>query len=956
MKFVKNSSNRDQILISTLNTRTLSNDAYLCEFENALDNIKFDIIGLSEVKRNGEGTIECKKFRLYYNGKTTRSKSPNDEKAASVGIVVHSKWLKNVKICKSISLRVILLILKVNKERSIGIIQAYAPTSKATDKEMDKFYQDVEKAQKEIMNCDWKIVMGDFNSKIGSRLSNECDVMGPSGYGQRNERGERLIRFCRKTELFITNTMFKKKPQQKWTWSLDLVTKNEIDFILTPNKRCVKNIEVLNNFKFETDHRMVRMTFLLDDRIERLSYKHTHRFYVDANDEAKVNRYNKELACLIRNSSKNEDDDVSTKFTKLKTTILTAAKEFKVKPNQLPIISAETREMIRMRENLRREARRDLSKKVEYYNLRKKVKKEVRRDVRNYELERIEHAINSNRCLKVAREGINKKKDVIVSLKDNNGVAQSENEKVNDIATIFYSNLFNTNLSQEVKKKVEPNLDGNEEVPAISLWDVEFALAQMKKNKACGPDDFPIDLLKICNEDVLSELVIIFNEFLKNETLPQDWLETNIVLIFKKGKKDEIKNYRPISLVSHFYKLFVKIILNEINHTLDGEQPPEQAGFRSSFSTSDHLMVVNQLIEKYNEYNKELHLAFIDYEKAFDSVEFAFMLKALTEQGVNKKYVRIIRNIYENSTAYIKTEILGKPIRILKGVKQGDPMSPKIFNSTLELIFSQLKWQSYGLVLNGRRMTNLRFADDVVLVSESKSEILQMIQDLDDASRPFGLKMNREKTKMMSNVISDDYKIKDWMIEKVEEFKYLGQLLSFSNKMSREIDARTSAAWRSFWALKKFLSSPLPMFHKRKLMNSVILPVFTYGAQTWTLTAAHERKLRAEQKAMERKLLKISLLQHISNDEIRKKTKIIDVVKKARELKWNWAGHVQRQDDSRWTKFIENWVPIDGKRSRGHQVKRWRDDIEKIGLGRWRIKAKDRETWKHLGETYVQQD
>lgn len=145
------------------------------------------------------------------------------------------------------------LIFKVTKDDSIGIVQVYAPTSKAKEEEMTLFYDDVEAAQALINDCEWKNVMGDLNSKIGSRSTHEKDVMGPFGYGTRNERGERLIRFCRKTELFIGNTLLKKRLCRNWTWSLDLQTKNEIDFILTParNKNLITNVEVLNNFTLQ---------------------------------------------------------------------------------------------------------------------------------------------------------------------------------------------------------------------------------------------------------------------------------------------------------------------------------------------------------------------------------------------------------------------------------------------------------------------------------------------------------------------------------------------------------------------------------------------------------------------------------------------------------------------------------------------------------------------------------
>jgi len=174
--------------------------------------------------------------------------------------------------------------------------------------------------------------------------------------------------------------------------------------------------------------------------------------------------------------------------------------------------------------------------------------------------------------------------------------------------------------------------------------------------------------------------------------------------------------------------------------------------------------------------------------------------------------------------------------------------------------------------------------------------------------------------------------------------------------MSKEIEARVSAAWRSFWSLKRFLLSDLPMWHKRKLMDSVILPTFTWGAQTWSLSKEHERRLQVEQRTMERRMLKLSLWDHVSNDRVRNTTKIKDVLIKARELKWDFAGHVQRMNDDRWAKRVVNWTPTNGKRSKGHQLRRWSDGIEDVGLGRWKIKANNRALWKTLRETFVHKD
>lgn len=625
-----------------------------------------------------------------------------------------------------------------------------------------------------------------------------------------------------------------------------------------------------------------------------------------------------------------------------------------IKNTKSHVITCATKRMIRERESLKKSAQKDLTLKKDYYDFRKKVKKEIRKDVRNFELMRIDEAIKNNQCLKIAREGIYPKRKYINCLKDKNGIIQTDPSEIENIVTSFYSDLYQSKNSQEESLLVQ--FSSQDFIQKIELCEIKEALKRMKFKKSCGPDNFPIDLIKICDDSVLEKIVDIFNVFLTTEEIPKEWTNSEIILIFKKGKKDEIKNYRPLSMISHLYKLFIQIIIQRIDPLLDDEQSKNQAGFRKGYSTTDHLTTLNQLIEKSKEFQQEVFIAFIDYEKAFDCVEISKLLEALEEFKIPRKYIRLLKNIYDHSTASIKLQKSSKEFNITRGVKQGDPISPKLFNAILEFIFRKLDWKEMGVKIFNEFLNNLRFADDVTLISNSENDILKMIKDLKTESEKCGLLMNKEKTKIMTNSSSKDFIIDDWKIDKVDDFRYLGQNVSFISKTDKELDTRISAAWRSFWSLKKFLLSNLPMSHKQKLMDTIILPILTYGAQTWTLTVKDENKLQAEQKAMERRILKISLIQHHTNAEIREITKIKDVLIKARELKWDWAGHTQRMEDFRWPKLLINWFPQNSKRKRGHQVKRWSDDIEKIGLGRWREKAQDRKLWKNLRETFVQLD
>lgn len=143
------------------------------------------------------------------------------------------------------------------------------------------------------------------------------------------------------------------------------------------------------------------------------------------------------------------------------------------------------------------------------------------------------------------------------------------------------------------------------------------------------------------------------------------------LLLFKKGDCTNISNYRPIRLTSNVCKIFNKLLKNRMHNSLDAAQGAEQAGFCRNHSTVDYIFTINQLIEKSNEYNLGLHILFIDYEKAFDSVNLKYLWKALKRQGIQAKFIRILQEMYDKSKVYIKLDKVGPTFDIIRGVKQG---------------------------------------------------------------------------------------------------------------------------------------------------------------------------------------------------------------------------------------------------------------------------------------------
>ncbi|KAL3274853.1 hypothetical protein HHI36_019635 [Cryptolaemus montrouzieri] len=120
-------------------------------------------------------------------------------------------------------------------------------------------------------------------------------------------------------------------------------------------------------------------------------------------------------------------------------------------------------------------------------------------------------------------------------------------------------------------------------------------------------------MLKCGSPRLKQELVILFKKCLDQRQVPQAWLEAEVNLLHKKRDIRNLGNYGPISLLSQLYKLFTKINTKRLTGKIDFQQPREQAGFRSGFSTLDHIHASKHLIEKCNEYNLDLYIAFIDY-------------------------------------------------------------------------------------------------------------------------------------------------------------------------------------------------------------------------------------------------------------------------------------------------------------------------------------------------------
>jgi len=186
------------VRIGAWNVRTLLQAGKLENLKTEMVRNKLDIIGLSEIRWEGSGELASDEMTLFYSG---------DVKGMNgVGFIVNRKIRSRVQRVIYEGDRIIAIRLGM-KPKDVLIIQVYMPTSQRSDEEIEEIYERIERIMDEEGKDCCKILTGDWNAVVGEGRVEQ--VVGGYGLGERNERGERLIEFCKERKLLITNTWFR---------------------------------------------------------------------------------------------------------------------------------------------------------------------------------------------------------------------------------------------------------------------------------------------------------------------------------------------------------------------------------------------------------------------------------------------------------------------------------------------------------------------------------------------------------------------------------------------------------------------------------------------------------------------------------------------------------------------------------------------------------------------------
>ncbi len=413
------------------------------------------------------------------------------------------------------------------------------------------------------------------------------------------------------------------------------------------------------------------------------------------------------------------------------------------------------------------------------------------------------------------------------------------------IGSVFKSYLRSDQRSENIMKHLNSPIKCEEVVNGIK---------KLKLGKAAGIDLIMNEFLKAGSNVLAKPITKLFNHILSSHSYPEQWSVNILSTIHKGGSKDNLDNYRGISVSSCFAKLYGAVLSSRLEKTISEFDliGSNQIGFLKGHRTSDHIFVVNLLINKVvKKLGKALYTAFIDLRKAYDTINRNYLFSKLWSFGFEGEVLYSLQSMYKCVYQRIKLQNnLLEPVASELGLRQGCNLSPLLFNLFIEDIKFEFDAKCDQVCLADKQLSHLLYADDLLLISTSQSGLQRCLDKIQAYFSRSKLSVNLKKSNIM--VFNKTGKIPKHLLFRIGKdqvdfatrYKYLGTLLSSSGSYKPAIENLNEKSRKAYFSLLTILKNiDFDQGVCLKIFDTAIKPILTYNSEIWTQLSPQQIKI-----------------------------------------------------------------------------------------------------------------
>jgi exonuclease III len=783
---------------------------------------KFHFICIQET--HIESLFEANIWRNHWQNKIILSNSkPN---SAGVAILLDRKINYNSVYVDNEG-RLIIINCKLNEtdnNENFTLINVYAPNNQNL---REKFFEKLRTKLREFPRYANIIVCGDFNQVLNESL--DCNSK------NHRKKCQSLIDFI--NEFNLIDIWRERNPSKKlFSWNGIDRNKNfsssRIDYILCNFPR---------EFKFETkylpniwsDHKQI----IIDIENSKV-YKNNNFFWW---------KYNSEMGDLFH------EEEI------LKQTILefkNEEREIQSGENKWPYLKYKIRQkLIKFGADQKKKTQDNINKLNEKFqtafdlfennkcNKTEEKLNEIRNELKNQTINltkgaairsRIKWYIEGERptAYYLNLEKQNYEKKSCKQLKWENIQANGTEEIIN-LVEKFYTNLYDSNITTESNNKFLPDnkitdkLRDELEKP-LNISEFQDVINSLNSNTSPGFDGLTSEFYKRFWHNIkdiyLSSLELNNNN--PPENLPDFFSSASTILLPKPDTNlIDIMNWRPISLLNTDYKILSKVITNRINRALPSVISPNQTGFMRGRNIGENICLIDDFLFEAKNSNISGALVLLDIKNAYDTVSRNHIIKTLINMNFGPNFIKWISLLFKNNkNNFIFNGKSSKWINILRGVRQGDPISPALFNIALQPLTDYIKKnKEFKEILGIIIFIILHFADDTAIFVRNSNTLNLFFKIWNYFSNISGLKLNMNKTKIIPINNTSIWKFNGIPINfENQSFKYLGiKYKKFKGRFCRDQDQKVSLIKKVDSTLSRWSSRSSTMIGKACISNSL---------------------------------------------------------------------------------------------------------------------------------------